>query len=146
MKNTDNKYILLASLVMVFALGGVLWAENPGLRYPVDNKGYALEADYAKFSIAESSTTTETVICSGNCILYGILLSSGATGSYAVIRDTATADASGDVLLPNLFFTAGANVRPLDGLKPMFFTYGISIDISDASTGEHALVIYRDVD
>lgn len=96
------------------------------------------------------NSTTEAVVCTGNCIIDAIMLSSGAVGSYAIIRDTATADGSGTQVLPVLQFEASATTGiyqsfPLNGVKVMT-TKGITVDLSTTGNYEVATIWYRDLD
>ena len=110
-------------------------------RYPVDPDYYV--SDYVYISSA-----AEVLVCTGECILDAIVLSSGAPSSYMIVRDTGTADASGDQVLPYLFFpstnTANPIYAPLDGQK-MKFEDGISVTLSSYANGERAVVYFTDL-
>jgi hypothetical protein len=88
------------------------------------------------------NSTTETVVCSGPCVLDGIYLTSGTASNYLIFRDTATADGSGTSILPAVYKPAeGANSTPLSGFVPIVTTIGLTVD-SNAGTG-FALIAYH---
>ena len=92
-----------------------------------------------------SNSTTETVVCSAACVLDGIYLSSGATSSYIILADTATADGSAtsaQTVFPYIYAPgAGVNSAPLANVKPVLFTNGMTVDAS--ATGIYATIVYH---
>ena len=103
-----------------------------------------MEKSYYKFA-----STTEAVVCTGKCMVFDVILTSGADGAYAVLRDTATADGSGTTIVSKLEFD-GSGHGSLSGNNPNAFpfvtTTGLSIDLSSVSGSEEALVLYKDLD
>ena len=100
-------------------------------------------------SYANFASTTEAVICTGRCVLFDVILASGADGAYATIRDSATADGSGPVILSKMEFDgsgSGALSVGNPNAFPIVSNLGITLDLSSTAGGEEVLVIYKDLD
>lgn len=102
----------------------------------------AVGKSYARFA-----STTEAVICSGKCMLFDAIISSGAAGAYARVRDAATADGTGD-MIANLVIDGNGRAALSQGSYafPILTGNGISLDFSSIANREEALVIYQDMD
>jgi hypothetical protein len=81
-----------------------------------------------------ANSTTETLVCSGPCVLDSIFLSSGTAGGYIILADTTAVDGTGTVILPAIYVTGNSNnVNPLDGFPPIVTTIGLTVDASAAN-------------
>lgn len=94
------------------------------------------------------ASATGVVVCTGKCILFDVILDSGATSAYAVLEDTYTAEAGTNIVFTAAFGGAGVTKSLSDGSMafPVTFDYGITLDLSSVAGGEHATVIYKDLD
>lgn len=101
-------------------------------------------------SYARFSSMTEALICTGHCLIYDVILTSGTAGAdYAIIRDTTAVNGSGAEIVAKL--TAGTNGAPVSlaagnpNAFPIMTTLGITADLSTAGSNE-LLIIYKDMD
>jgi hypothetical protein len=94
------------------------------------------------------ASATGVVVCTGKCLLFDVILDSGATSSYATIEDTYTAEAGTNSVFVAAFGGAGVTKALSVGSMafPVTFDYGITLDLSSVAAGEHATVIYKDLD
>lgn len=99
-------------------------------------------------SYTNFASTTEAVICTGRCLLYDIILSSGADGAYAIIKDSATADGSGSDIFARLEFD-GTGIQSMaqgSNAFPIVTSKGITADLSSVGSNEELLIIWKDLD
>lgn len=95
------------------------------------------------------ASTTEAKPCTGQCLLYDIIMSSGDAQAYAIIYDSSTASANTSVVFGKLMFGAtdgGRSVSQGSVAFPILFTYGIGIDLSSVGASEEVTLIYKDLD
>lgn len=122
------------------SINGITKDESQGKSVP--HPGFDIK-QFARFA-----SVTEDDICTGKCLIYDVLLTSGAAGSYAVLYDSAPATAGTTVIVSALHFNG--TVRSLAAGNPSAFpiatTRGLGIDLSSVSTGEEALILYKDLD
>lgn len=117
---------------------GSVWA-------PVNQAGQVVnDADlvgrkYKKFA----NSTTETLVCSGPCVVDGVFITSGATTNYLVFADTTAVDGTGTSVYSKVYMPgSGVNSKPLSGMPPIETTIGLTIDAS-AADGFEAVVAYH---
>ena len=145
-----KKNILIAFLV-AFSASSVLIAAN----YTKDvvdvlqsEKGQEiLHPGAVGKSYKRLASTTGTVVCTGKCLLFDVIMASGAASSYVLVADTYTADST-DGLVFSALFSASGPVALSQGSNsfPILFDSGITLDLSSASAGENAVAIYKDLD
>lgn len=80
------------------------------------------------------NTTTETLVCSGPCVLDGVLMSSGATTNYLIFADSAGIGGGGTNIIPQLFMPGAGKNDLFVGLGPVLFKYGITVDAAAADS------------
>lgn len=104
----------------------------------------AMAKSYSRFA-----SVTDAVICTGKCMVFDVLLTSGVAASYAVLVDSnATSNASATIVSA-LHFNGTTTVSLAAGNPnafPIVTTYGIGLDLSSVSAGEEVLVLYKDLD
>lgn len=123
------------------SINGITKDESSGKSVP--HPGFDLK-QFSRFA-----SVTEASICTGKCMIYDILLTSGVAASYAVIYDSAPATAGTTVIVTALHFNGTTPVSLAAGNPnafPIATTRGIGIDLSSVSAGEEALVLYKDLD
>ena len=135
------KRIIVALSLMLMAT-----SVTAGNRFilPTDNKDNPLQGDgYAGASATVVTTVdgTEQVVFAGAGVVYGIVLSSGVTTSFAVLSDSGTVASPTGAVTGSLIY-AGTNVT---------FTFPQGIRVSDGATlaitgasPETATVFYLD--
>lgn len=98
---------------------------------------------YSRFS-----SVTEASICTGKCLIYDVILASGADGAYVILYDSAPATAGTTTIVGKLEFdgTGHGSLSQGSNAFPIVTTRGIGIDMSSVSGSEEALVIYQDLD
>lgn len=105
----------------------------------VVNDASLIGRQYKKFS----NSTTETLVCSGPCVIDGVFITSGATTNYLVFADTISVNGTGTAIFSKMFMPGdGKNSIPLSGMPPIETTIGLTIDAS-AADGYEAIVAYH---
>ena len=137
---------LMALAVLTVGAGAV-----PGVRprklLPVDERGEPINDPlYGGYSYKKVSTTTEAMVCTGKCVLAGLIMSTGPTASAVQMRDTSTADGGGTVVLPFIRFERESQPGNNPIVLPVISDSGWSIKLTAASTGEEATALYIDLD
>ena len=145
-----KKNIIIA-VMSVFTLASIGmagdWVKKVSkvLRTP-DGQEIAHPGAMAK-SYTRLASATGVVVCTGECLLFDVILTSGASSSYAVIENTGTAE-SLDAVVFKAKFSGSTPVALSNGSNafPILFDTGITADLSSASAGEEITVIYKDLD
>lgn len=132
-----KKYLL--ALTMVFLVGSRVKAEFVGATQgPVQALA---TADYGGVRVDLSSgSTANRLACKGNCLLYGVVFSTGSPLDYVSIRDSDTANGSSQELI-RLYNIGSATAAVAGGIssgsngipKPMRLKNGISWTPSSAA-------------
>lgn len=136
--NTKNIVISVLGIMLLASLA--IAQIMPRFAPPVDRNGVQLHPGYYGRSYKTlSNSTTETVVCSGKCVVHGILLSSGAATNYLIVKDTTTADGSGTTFMT--IPMPGANLNSNILTVPFKTTKGLTID-ANAADGYTAVVFY----
>jgi len=151
MKKSIIGVILGAAIVGVFySIGSTDIVKKAVEVLKTDSSKEILHPGAALKSYDFFTSTTEAVVCTGRCALFDVITASGADGAYVMIRDTATADGSGNYIMKQLEYDGTGIAKSLAAGNPNAFpivtTYGISVDLSSVAGGEHILVIYKDLD
>jgi hypothetical protein len=145
-----KKNILIAFLV-AFSAAGMLTAAN----YTKDvvdvlrsEKGQEiLHPGAVGKSYKRLASTTGVVVCTGKCLLFDVIMASGAASSYVLVADTYTADSTDGLVFSAPFVAAGSkSVSDGSNAFPILFDSGITLDLSSASAGENAVAVYKDLD
>lgn len=110
---------------------------NDGRGDPIAHPGYG-GYDYNRVT-----STTEVLVCSGKCILAGLLMATGAKTSFVIARDTIAADGAGSKIAVLSRFEP--DTRPSWNMlsAPVFMDSGISVKLSAT---EEVTVLYIDLD
>lgn len=139
--------VILGLVVSAFVAPMVMALATPSsVELPVDQHGQTVSAAMGKKYKVFGNSTTETVVCSRPCIVYGVFITSGATSNYLILRDSTTAGGA-TPFLPEVYMPgSGKNLEvPGEGvgLFPIKTTLGLTIDAA-AADGFSSLVIYQD--
>lgn len=145
MKNI--KAIGLVALAFVLAAGPALAAKNPTMVETPNNQhaeeAHPLNAGYLHL---RNSGTAEHIVCSGRCLLAGIIMGTGPLTSMVEIRNTSVANGSGAAVLIMPFQKLNTEPGNNPVRLPILLDKGISVTIPSASAGEDAVILYRDLD
>lgn len=92
---------------------------------------------------------TATVVCTGKCLLYDVLMSSGAATDYETIIDSSAVANASVTIADKIMFTPTENYEASlakgSGAFPILCNYGITVD-QTGTAGAEVLVIYKDLD
>ena len=134
---------ILLSLGLLVGLVVVAGAVSPR-SLPQDKRGDPIAA-YAGGDAVYHQGTSAAMVCTGKCLLLGVIRETGAPSQTILLRNTITAD---NVYVPNLLPLihfqpdTGAHDNPI--AFPVLFSAGIAADQSVSGGG--ATVIYVDLD
>jgi hypothetical protein len=138
------KKILLGLMAVVF-LAGVAGAIQ-ARRTPMDRRGDPIAHPlYGGADAVYHSGTTQQMVCTGKCLLLGVIRETGVTSTYLLLRNTISADGTlAANLVPLIHFQpdTGAHDNPI--AFPVLFSAGISADSN--ATGAGAAILYLDLD
>jgi len=136
-------------LAVVMGTGTLAYAV-PKRSFPAQKDGSAVAHPlYGGYSSFTEVDATESLFCTGKCLLAGIYRSTGATSTFIEIRDTdVTASSVLDLLVyPRSYFgTRETDYIHSPVMLPVLATKGLSIKLSSVSSGEHVTVLYLDLD
>lgn len=101
-------------------------------------------------TFARFASVTEASICTGKCLVYDMILHSGADGAYAIVYDSAPATAGTTTLIGKLEFDGTGKPTSLAAGNPNAFpfvtTRGLGMDLSSVTAGEEVSILYKDLD
>jgi len=143
------KNVIALGLAVVMGMGALAYAA-PQRSFPSQKDGSAVAHPlYGGYSYFIERDATESMVCTGKCLLAGIYRSTGAADSLVLVRGTAAIGGTvAELMFPILEFhlaeTNYASANPV--FLGMVASDGISIELSSVSAGEHVVVIYIDLD
>ena len=137
--------VLLASMI----LGGVAKADTFVANTAKNQRGEAVSSEYGGFDAKRIYSTSEEVVCTGRCVLAGVLPGTGPAATIVYFYDTS---ATGALAAAELKYysnfeptmTGTAAIRA--GMKPMRFSKGISVKLASITANESVTVLYVDLD
>lgn len=147
MKNKTKNIMAGIGLAVVLAwVVGIGSSNAASNRYTYDPA--KLPSGDVVYSIARATSTNEQLICSGECVVHAILITSGAAAAYLVIRDTSVANGNGTQLFNNIVIDT-TTPYPIDVLKGNKIKstpgYGITADWSSMAANEAAMIYYTKI-
>jgi len=143
------KNVIALGLAVVMGMGALAYAA-PQRSFPSQKDGSAVAHPlYGGYSYFLETNATESMVCTGKCLLAGIYRSTGAASSSVKVRGTAAIGGTdAELMFPALNFhlaeTNYASANPV--FLGLVSSDGISVDISSVGAGEHVVVIYIDLD
>lgn len=146
-----KKNIIIAALALV-ALGGFGYTANLVKNVSTvmlsERGNEILHPGAVGKSYARLASTSGSVVCTGKCLLFDVLITSGVSGNnYVTIADTYTADSVDGLVFKAPFVGPGSRALSMgSNAFPVTFNYGISVDLSSVANGEEVTVIYKDLD
>ena len=150
MEDIENmkKNISILLVAVVLGLSGSAGAVTQR-SFPQDKRGAPVAHPlYGGYAYSYRNTASEAVVCTGKCLLAGLIMSTGATTTFLRIRDTGTADGAGSSLVPAIYYRVqpdtGNVANPI--VLPVLANNGISIQANTMSNGETVTVLYLDLD
>ena len=145
---------LALALVIFLGLSGVgVHADTftaTSARNQRGEEAHPLYAGYAATRIASAGLAGEELVCSGRCLLAGLIPTTGTTGGLMYVFDTAVAANAAiggpRVKLSSNFWTVETG-SPINRVPlPIRFTNGISVRLTSIAAGEAVTVLYLDMD
>ena len=136
---------LLLALGVVVGLASVALAVQ-SRAVPQDKRGEPISHPlYGGADAVYHTGTSAQMVCTGKCLLLGVIRETGVTSTYLLLRNTITADDTlAANLLPLIHFQpdTGAHDNPI--AFPVLFSAGIAADSN--ATGAGAAILYLDLD
>ena len=135
----------LAVLMAVSMVAGPSFADQITLKTPSRVGGGPAYSEYAGYKHTYKATAAEAMICTGRCLLAGLIVGTGATSTSLRVRDTAAADGLlGNKALPDYFYHTSDSRTQGPGLvaQPMRFDDGIAVSLSSIAANESVTVLW----
>lgn len=141
-----KKLISLVVASMVFGLSAS--ADTFVANTAKNQRGEALDAQYGGYEATRIYTTAEQVVCTGRCVLAGLLMTSGTAGTRVNIYDTSVTGALAAAELKVIadFSSDQTGAATPRVSRPVRFTKGISVRLGTIAAGESVTVLYVDLD
>jgi len=146
MKNITK--LLVAVALVLSVVYGVNAARSFSVwNVAVDQNSNALShPGFEGKSFANFASTTESAVCTGKCLIYDIIMSTGA-GDLTVYDSTTTTLPTGHAIFASFGFTASpVAMSAASGGFPIVTHHGIAVDLSSVAGGEEVLIVYKDLD
>jgi hypothetical protein len=138
-----KKLMSLGLVALVGTLASVGWA-GPNRPTPSDKRGNPMQV--VSYDWTRKTASAESVICTGRCLLGGVIMGTAPQLSWLQIRDTSVANGTGAIFAKIPFSTAPQNNVFAWPQQPTLFTYGISAQFNLITSGEEVTVLYLDLD
>ena len=142
-----TRNVFLGLLLSGLVSGGLVYADNATINTPKSESGAEIHPLYGGWKTKRIVNGDETVVCSGPCVIGGLLMSTGAVANLVELRDTTTADTSGARLMPLRYFTledTGAYADRLPNGRTLRTTKGCTAKITERTKMEEIYVLYMD--
>ena len=138
--------VSLLALSLIGLSGKFALADNATVNTPKSEKGGEVHPYYGGYKSTRIISATETVVCTGRCLLAGWYKNTGAISVFLRFRDTSVANGSGSQLLPPVrYFVSDTETQRVTGMLPLRTTNGISAHIVNGSGSlEEVTVMYLD--
>lgn len=146
----------LLSLVLVsVVLGGTVARADTFVANTAKNQRgeevHPLYGGYSHTRVAAAGVAASQVVCTGRCVLAGLIPSTGGAGSSIRIFDTSVAALAGNMVdgnlaLSALFGTLDTSVAINRVPLPMRFANGITVQLNSVAEGQNVTVLYVDLD
>lgn len=144
-----KKYLSALLVAVVVGVAGLASAA-PKLKFPKDSKDNPVSHPlYGGYSYLYKNTAAEQMVCTGKCVLSGILMSTGVASRFITLRDTQAAHGGASHFLPPIYFREATDSGALERdmiERPIIMNSGISATISSVLSGESATFLYLDLD
>lgn len=141
---------LLSGLMVVsfLAMAGAQGAFAIAVRSapPASGGGRIMHPLYGGYDWVYKSDTAEQVICTGKCLLAGLITNTGASTVTLTIRNTSVANGTGPQVLPLLKYDPQTGVARNALVLPLVLSQGISAQLSSVANAEAVTVVYIDLD
>jgi hypothetical protein len=145
-----RKSVAAALAFAVLGLAGVSHADTFVANTAKNQRGEEVHPDYGGYDatrIASAGAAGEELVCSGRCVLAGILMSDGAGSSTVTFYDTSVAGVSGAARAKLIHSFRAAETGPATRLpRPIRFSNGIAVRLSSIGSSEAVTVLYVDLD
>ena len=149
-----KKLLGIALVLGVLGSGMVAKADTFVANTAKNQRGAEVHPDYGGYDstrVATAGVGSAQVVCTGRCILAGLIPSTGAAGSAMYFYDTSVAALAGNMVAARLALSAPFG--PLETSvainrvpRPIRFTNGITVQLNSVSAGESVTVLYVDLD
>ena len=143
MKNIKTLALALVAVVGMAAYSAALLGP---INTPRDQMGEAANPLYGGFQHKRQSAADELIVCSGRCLLAGLILNTGPATTKVSVRNSSVANGAGALVFVHRF--AVSNTEPGNNpvRLPILLDKGITVTLNAASTEEEVTVLYQDLD
>lgn len=116
-----------------------------------NQRGEEVSSEYGGYDSTRvtSQLANDEVVCTGHCILAGLIPSTGAVGNLILVYDTSVANVSavGRLKLTSSFWPTDTGPAMMYRVpRPIRFTNGIAVRMANTSAGENVTVLFIKVD
>lgn len=149
-----KKIINIGLVSLVLSASMVAQADTWVANTAKNQRGEETRSDYGGYDstrVAAAGVAASQVICTGRCILAGLIPSTGAAGSEMRFYDTSVAGLAGNMVVGRLALTTQfpateTNVAYPRVTRPLRFVNGITVQLNSIGAGENVTVLYVDLD
>ena len=145
-----KKLLSIALVLGVLGSGMVVKADTFVANTAKNQRGEEVRAEYGGYdSTRIAHALSDEVVCTGRCVLAGLIPSTGAAGALMYLFDTSVANVSATARLKmtSVFNPDATNVAATNRVpRPIRFTNGITVRLSSIGAGESVTVLYVDLD
>lgn len=144
--------IVLVSLVLGSSAGvqADTWVANTAK----NQRGLEVHPDYGGFDATRITSPKGEMVCTGRCVLAGLIPSTGIVGALYYVYDTAVVNPEATGSSINDRLKVVGNFWPMDTGGPgqprvpksIRFVNGIYVRLSSIAGGENVTVLYSDAD
>ena len=144
---TKNLKSLGLAAFFVVGLVGSAFAFPHKVNTPRNQRDQEPHPFYGGYSWVYNSATAEMLVCSGRCLLAGLIMNTGPATTEVRVRNTSVIDGTA-ARLAMIYPFRNHNSEPGNNpiRLPMLFSNGITVKLNAASTGEAVTVLYLDLD
>lgn len=145
-----KKLLSLALASVILGLGVVAKADTFVANTAKNQRGEEVHPDYGGYDatrVTGAGASGEELVCTGRCVLAGIVMSDGAASSTVTFYDTAVAgvSATARAKMVQTFRTVESGIATRLP-RPIRFSNGIAVRLSSTAIGENVTVLYVDLD
>lgn len=137
------------ALALLVGLSGVAKADTLVAHTARNQRGAEVHPLFAGFAATRIAEVPEQMVCTGHCVLGGLVMGTGNAGQEVYLFDTGAAHGAAVggtyMKLKQRFYFDTQPARDRVPL-PIRFNNGISIRLSSIAAGEQVTVLYLDLD
>lgn len=138
----------LISFVVLSLVASSAMADTFVANTAKNQRGEEVRAEYGGYDARRVYATDEVVVCSGRCVLAGLLANTGAASTLINVYDTSVAGAlaAAELKVISNFDLSQTGTAAQRIHRPIRFSKGISVKLTSVAAGESVTVLYVDLD